>query len=164
MFDFIFTIECDTIVIGDSQTKYLRFGPAIKLQFRRGRKLDEIDNKFCEKLRIYKNVVFHLGTNNIPCESPSSILQKFIVITQNLRRVNPEAAIFYSSILPRYWSHFKPLKDEWQSQNTKAKIVNEQLQKCCERYVPILGRTLNTILNSDTDQKKNKILIPELNF
>ncbi|XP_039297820.1 uncharacterized protein LOC120354546 [Nilaparvata lugens] len=84
-------------------------GLDVTVNFRSGRKVQEIDSAIVEQTCSFTDVVLHLGTNNIPdrFDSPPIIVKRMHDLVGRILMVNPTCRIHITSILPRQRNDFQ---------------------------------------------------------
>lgn len=87
-------------VIGDSQTKYLqdKLEPGFGLFSLSGMRVEGVPEEQLKRTRGYRNIVIHLGTNNVPWTTPEETRRKYCTLIQHIRDKNHSCAIFVSGM------------------------------------------------------------------
>lgn len=117
------------LIISDSMLSYLPEMKNTQLQAFKGLKSDRLLNKIRNKVVTcygVKNVIVHVGTNDIYDFTTSQFESNIRNAIFELRKYNPECVIFLSSILPRPVD-FKHSKDLVLSFNQALQVISNSV-------------------------------------
>uniref|UniRef100_A0A1B6DAP7 Ubiquitin-like protease family profile domain-containing protein n=1 Tax=Clastoptera arizonana TaxID=38151 RepID=A0A1B6DAP7_9HEMI len=121
------------LILGDSQTKYCSNvlprieNPQVMVHFTSGLKVDLIKSTV-----NFNHIVLHIGTNNIPVESPIMTVERIEDVINNIRKLNPICQLYIFSVLSRATSGFCNIEDI-EHLNEKSSISNLNVQILLEK-------------------------------
>ena len=76
----------------------------------KGSKVEHVHARISKVNRQYniKNVVIHVGGNNIPMDNPENLNIKLVQLLNHTRRLMPHSKIYFSAIIPRLGNKYLP--------------------------------------------------------
>lgn len=101
-----------------------------------GRRIQDVSSS--SNVGNHDHVLLHLGTNNIPKESPMEISKRMERLIMDVRRRNSLCTVYVSSVLPRattWFSRKKMPRNKIEDLNDKATTVNILFEVLVMRYV-----------------------------
>lgn len=114
-------------VISDSICKFIRFMHTCGVQAFPGATIQRLTTKVqlgYVNLHHMKNIIVHVGTNNIEQSSVQDIIVNFERLINAIQQKNPVAKIFISSILPR--------PKDGEDIQRKLVLVNAEIRTLCK--------------------------------
>jgi lysophospholipase L1-like esterase len=124
-----------TLIYGDSQVKYLQHSLGnsnIVVTSISGLRVEEVFAKISDILPLYNTLVLHVGTNNIPHDTPANIQQYYEHLINSILQTQPNLRLIVSGIVPRHTTQFRGVyQDPIGPMNRKAAATNLRLRQVC---------------------------------
>eukprot|EP00112_Aurelia_sp_Birch-Aquarium-sp1_P019797 Seg4968.2 transcript_id=Seg4968.2/GoldUCD/mRNA.D3Y31 product="hypothetical protein" protein_id=Seg4968.2/GoldUCD/D3Y31 len=125
--DDLTNVDISSYLIGDSilkgiLTRKLDYSRSTKVRTLRGKQLRDVRNVLAaQDLSSLRNLIIHIGTNDIPKQTGDKIVEQFQRTINEITTTYPNLSIYISTILPR-----EDLKTTGSAQ--KINYVNDQLK------------------------------------